>query len=476
MEDPAASSATPSVIPAGQPFVPVITGGDVGAYSLAREFHEAYGVISAVIPTSLNRNLKHSSILEAFPAGPMTEEQPVIDALVRVAGRLRGEPRRPLLLLASYDHLVRFAVRHRATLESAGYTVPYPDEEALDAAALKENFYALCEQHGVPYPKTATYDAGSHTPEAARRFAAGLGLRYPVILKAGDGGAWSDIRFEGRRKVHIIEGTHTDTGVDTGADADADSGEGVGGDAGGGGAAEVEDLLCKASAAGYRGALIVQEMVPGPDSQLGIATFFRDRTGSTRLVSYGEVIVEDHAPGLEGNARAVLASAHPAIADQGITLLEALDWHGFAMFDTKIDPRTGVAQFLEMNPRLGRNHYYLTAAGANPAPYLVVEYLGLDARKEMRLDEGPAEGLDEGLDGGQVTTTEPALITTIPLSLVNQYATDSQRQRIRQAKRAGRVVRPFSYPADRDLRRELYLRAAEVKALKVFRNHPAPQV
>ncbi|MFC0247460.1 hypothetical protein ACFFIO_02980 [Citricoccus parietis] len=456
MEDPAASSAkpsaSPSVIPTEQPFVPVITGGDVGAYSLAREFHEAYGVISAVVPTSLNRNLKHSAILEAFPAGPMTEEQSVIDALVRVAGRLRGEPRRPLLLLASYDHLVRFAVRHRETLEAAGYTVPYPDEDALDAAALKENFYALCEQHGVPYPRTATYDAGSHTPEAARRFAAGLGLTYPVILKAGDGGAWADIRFEGRRKVHIIEGTDTGTG---GSDTDPGFG--------GGGAAEVEALLGKASAAGYRGALIVQEMVPGPDSQLGIATFFRDRTGSTRLVSYGEVIVEDHAPGLEGNARAVLASAHPVIADQGITLMEALDWHGFAMFDTKIDPRTGVAQFLEMNPRLGRNHYYLTAAGENPAPYLVEEYLNLDLKTDLRLDEG------------RVTTTGPALITTIPLSLVDQYATDAQRQRIRQAKRAGRVVRPFSYPADRDLRRELYLRAAELKARRVFRNHPAPR-
>lgn len=424
--------------------MPVITGGDVGAYSLAREFHEAYGVISAVVPTSLNRNLKHSGILQAFPAGPMTEEQPVIDALVRVAERLRGEPRRPLLLLASYDHLVRFAVRHREALEAAGYTVPYPDEDALDAAALKENFYALCERHGVPYPKTATYDAGSHTPEAARRFAAGLGLTYPVILKAGDGGAWADIRFEGRRKVHIIE-------------------EALSTHPGAGGAAEVEALLGKASAAGYRGALIVQEMVPGPDSQLGIATFFRDRTGSTRLVSYGEVIVEDHAPGLEGNARAVLASVHPVIADQGITLMEALDWHGFAMFDTKIDPRTGVAQFLEMNPRLGRNHYYLTAAGANPAPYLVEEYLNLDLKTDLRPDDG------------RVSTTGPALITTIPLSLVDQYATDTQRQRIRQAKRAGRVVRPFSYPADRDLPRELYLRAVEVKSRRVFRNHPAPR-
>lgn len=451
-----------TVVPAEQPFVPVITGGDVGAYSLAREFHEAFGVISAVVPTTLNRNLRHSRILQAFPAGPMTEERPVVDALVRVAVRLRGEgdPERPLLLLAGYDHIVRFAARHRQRLEAAGYTVPHPAEEALDAAALKENFYALCDRLAVPYPKTQTYDAGRHRPEDARRFAARLGgeagLRFPVILKAGDGGAWADVRFPGRRKVHVISERQ--------------------------GPAEVERLVTLAGEAGYRGALIVQEMVPGPDSLLGIATFFRDGAGTTRLISYGEVIVEDHAPGLEGNARAVLAGTHPVVAEQGAALLEALDWRGFAMFDVKTDPRTGEAQFLEMNPRLGRNHYYLTAAGANPAPYLVEEYLGAGYLGAENLSAGHQGAGNSGpgsravtVPAGTVTTAGPALSTTLPMSLVRRYATADQRERIRAAARADRVVRPFSYRADRDLRREAYHRATELNALRVFRRHPAPE-
>lgn len=448
----------PTVVPADQPFVPVITGGDVGAYSLAREFHEAYGVVCAVVPTTLNRNLRHSRILQAFPAGPMTEEAPVVDALVRVAQRLREDgtdPGRPLLLVAGYDHTVRFAARHRSTLEAAGYTVAHPSEDALDASALKENFYALCERLAVPYPKTLTYDAGRHGPEAARRFAARVagessgepsgvaGLRFPVILKAGDGGAWADIRFPGRRKVHVVSGQQ--------------------------GPAEVERLIGLAGGAGYRGSLIVQEMVPGPDSLLGIATFFRDGAGATRLISYGEVIVEDHAPGVEGNARAVLAGTHPVIAEQGAALLDALNWRGFAMFDVKTDPRTGEAQFLEMNPRLGRNHYYLTAAGANPAPYLVGEYLAGTAGMG-----GPA-GNAPRMPQGTVTTEGPALVTTIPMPLVRRHATADQWARIRQAARAGRVVRPFSYRADRDLRREAYHRATELKALRVFRTHPAPE-
>lgn len=447
------------MVPAEQPFVPVITGGDVGAYSLAREFHEAYGVISAVVPTAVNRNLRHSRILEAFPAGPMTEEQPVIDALVRVAGELESRvPGRPLLLLAGYDHLVRFAARHRDTLRSHGYTVPYPDEDALDAAALKENFYALCERLDIPYPRTAAYDAGGHSPAALKAFLAGLGqegLAFPLILKAGDGGAWADVRFAGRRKVHVVDD-----------------------------AAALGELISRAAGAGYAGSLIVQQLVPGPDSQLGIATFFRDGAGATRLVSYGEVIVEDHAPGTEGNARAVLAGEHEAVAVQGTALLDALDWRGFAMFDIKVDPRggtdgrqrrdgqpehdgqAGVARFLEMNPRLGRNHYYLTAAGANPAPYLMAEYLPELAGElaQRRSSAAPAEGT--------VTTTGPVLTTTIPRALVRRYASDGQRERIRGAARAGHVVRPFEYRADADPRRLAALRLAELNALRVFRQYP----
>jgi D-aspartate ligase len=225
--------------------------------------------------------------------------------------------------------------------------------------------------------------------------------------------------------------------------------------------AEVEDLVTKASEAGYTGSLIVQELVPGEDSQLGIATFFRDGAGVTRLVSYGEVIVEDHAPGTEGNARAVLASEHPVVAHQGIALLDALDWRGFAMFDIKVDPRTGTPQFLEMNPRLGRNHYYLTAAGANPARYLVEEYLDVDPSRPA---QGPAQGC--------VTTTGPALTTTIPMGLVRKYANASQLERINEAKRQGKIVRPFEYREDRDLRRTAYHRAVELNSRRVFRNHP----
>ncbi|MDZ5078295.1 carbamoyl-phosphate synthase [Nesterenkonia sp. HG001] len=421
-------------IPQEQAFVPVITGGDVGTYSLAREFHEAFGAISAIIPTTVNRNLKHSRILEAFPAGSMTTAEPVIAKLKEVAALLTddGARPRPLLLLANYDHLVRFAVDHRAELEAVGYTIPYPSAQLLDRVALKENFYALCEELGVPYPKTAAYDCAAHTEQRAQSFAAEelaeAGVSFPLVLKAGDGGAWADISFEGRRKVHYVD--------------DAE---------------ELTGLLGKAAGAGYTGVLIAQEHIPGPDSQLRLATFFSDQTGRVRLTAFGEVIVEDHAPGLEGNSPAVLTSRDEAVEKQGAALLRAIGWRGFAMFDIKVDPRDGVAKFFELNPRLGRNHHYLTASGVNPARLYVEEHL-----------RGGLGGPDHQV------AKQPALHTTLPLPLVKKHASADQLRRITALAEQGRIVNPFFYDVDSDLRRTLYHRAMQGKAFRTYRQHPPP--
>ena len=44
---------------------------------------------------------------------------------------------------------------------------------------------------------------------------------------------------------------------------------------------------------------------------------------------------------------------------QARTFLAATGYRGFANFDVKVDPRTGVFRFFEVNPRIGRNNYYI---------------------------------------------------------------------------------------------------------------------
>src|SRR5699024_1243375 len=107
-----------SQIPASQSFVPVITGGDLGAYTLAREFHEAYGVVSAIVPTAENLIVGGSKITQLYPAGTMFDPEHVVQHLASVAQRLRRDDARPLLLVAGYDHLVRIMINHAEELQA----------------------------------------------------------------------------------------------------------------------------------------------------------------------------------------------------------------------------------------------------------------------------------------------------------------------------------------------------------------------
>lgn len=408
-----------SQIPASQSFVPVITGGDLGAYTLAREFHEAYGVISAVVPTAENLVVGGSKITRLYPAGPMFDPVHVVEHLASVAQQLQRDGARPLLLIAGYDHLVRIVIDHAEQLRAMGYVFPELTTSQLDRASLKDNFYALCDELGIKYPQTASIDCaqGVEIVDDFLNSVAKMGLDYPLILKAGDGAAWANTRFPGRRKVHFLHEPQ-----------------------------QLKDVITQAINAGYLGSLIIQQFIPGPDSNLRILSHFRDHTGENVLTGLAEVIVEDHAAGLEGNSRAVVAVADASVEKQGAQLMDALDWHGFGMFDIKIHETTGEPYFLEMNPRLGRHHYYLTAAGANPASYLVREFI------------------ESSNHGQPVTTDGPAASLTIPLKLAKHYAAPEQQQQLDAAQRAKRIVWPLQYKRDRNLKRDLYQRYRLTKA------------
>lgn len=398
-------------IPASQSFVPVITGGDLGTYTLAREFHEAYGVISAVVPTADNLIVGGSKITHVFPAGPMFQAQSVLTHLAEIAQTLQQHGSRPLLLIPGYDHLVRIMVDHARELHQLGYVFPQLTTQQLDQAALKEHFYALCEDLSINFPRTVSFDCARGSA-AIDEFVASLrapGWEYPLILKAGDGGAWANTQFEGRRKVHYVTTPQ-----------------------------ELRQVLKKAITAGYSGALIIQQFIPGPDSNLRILTHFRDRNGQNVLTGLAQVIVEDHAPGLEGNSRALVSVSDTRVEEQGRRLMDAINWHGFGMFDIKIHEQTGVAYFLEMNPRLGRHHYYLTAAGANPATYLHREFVARDEHPEPLTVQGPAASL------------------TIPMKLARQYASAEQLEQLQAAQQYKRVGNPLSYAKDRNFKRDLY--------------------
>ncbi|GAA3697202.1 carboxylate--amine ligase [Arthrobacter ginkgonis] len=435
-------------VPETQPFVPVILGGDIGTYSLAREFHEAYGAVSVAVPAASNGVLEHSVAINVRPAGTMVDDDAVVAHLQEIARELTadGANPRPLLLCGSLDLQVMLLARRRADLEQ-WYTIPYVPLEKMEQAALKQNFYALCTELGVPHPRTLAVDMAAY---AAGGWQMPEDLPFPLIGKPADSSAWVHAKFPGKQKIHTL----TDR-------------------------SDLADLLGRISGSNYREAFILQELVPGGDTNMRLCTFFSGGDGKVRFAAYGEVVVEEHAPLVLGNSAGIVTAVDPDVIAQGRRILDHLGWTGFGMFDAKLDPRDGVVKFFELNPRLGRNHYYLTAAGSNAARFYVREYLGEEydagARPNRAAPSGAwlSQGLAgaEGLEGIEVLRTE-WLYTVLPLPLLRRHARGPVGSKALRLITEKKVSNPLLYKAERHPRRLLYLALTLLNQFRKFRQFP----
>ena len=134
--------------------LPVILGGDIGAYSLARAFHEAYGIVPLVLSQADCHLCGDSSIL-ANRVVPHLERREVLLAALTETAECFAD--RTLLLLGCGDWYVRLIVEMRAQLEGA-FIIPYIDEDLLNRLTDKDRFYELCASTGVPTPRTVVVD------------------------------------------------------------------------------------------------------------------------------------------------------------------------------------------------------------------------------------------------------------------------------------------------------------------------------
>lgn len=401
---------------------PVVLGGDIGAYSVARAFHEAYGVRSVVVSTVLTGVVRHSRAIVNVVEPDITDPDTAVARLRAIAGEYRGKR---LILLGSADWLVRLVVENRDRLEDL-YVIPYVTRDVLDLVTDKESFGRLCAELGLGHPTTVVHDVTSgDRPEAG-------GLRFPVIAKTADTAAYHQVDFPGKRKVFTVDTPE-----------------------------ELTELMNRVGGSGYRGSFIIQDLIPGDDSGMRILTCYCDHSSKVRFASFGHVLLEEHTPGALGNPAGIITGADAEIAAQASRLLEHIGWTGFANFDLKYDPRDGRTVFFELNPRLGRSNYYVTAAGRNVAELYVREYL---------------QGLPPLPPGADAEPAVEHLYTVLPRRLLLRYVAEGGlRSRARRLMRSGRSTNPLWYPAERDPRRLAYLVAAQLNQFRKYRRHlPVP--
>ena len=316
-------------------FQPLLFGGDINVYSVARAFHEAYGVKSIVYGKYVSFPCSYSSIIEYRPCVDNEDPDTFLRNVKQVAAECAGMD---VILVGCGDSYVKLAAHLRDQFPS-NVKCNYITGEMMDMLTDKEQFYQLCDKYGIDHPATFVYDAS-----LGHDFALPWGV--PYIAKPADGVAYWATGHDELKKVYICKSWE-----------------------------ELLAALDEVYAAGYPGKMILQEFIPGDDTYMRVLTNYSDTHGRVKLMCLGHVLLEEHSPHGIGNHAVIITEHDQTLCDSIRAMLEDLGYVGFSNFDIKYDMRDGKYKAFEINTRQGRSNYYVTGSGHNIAKYLVGDLL-----------------------------------------------------------------------------------------------------
>lgn len=311
---------------------PVLLGGDLNCYNVARAFHEAYGVRSVAFGRYAISATKYSSLID-FTIEPLIDTDEVMLRVLNDYAAKHTDGK--LILFGCTDDYAAMIIRHKADLPM--YTCPYTDESLVAPLSRKAEFYEICEKHGIPYPATVVLtDTASQSELAEER----LGFPYPIIIKPSSSVDYWKHSFDGMKKVYIAKTP-----------------------------AEAEKIIAEIYASGYPEKMILQEFIPGGDASMRVFTAFSDSKGNVRAMCLGHTMVEEHTPKGLGNHAAIVTEDTKSfpLTMKLKALLEDLGYTGFSNFDIKYTGTGDDFRVFEINLRQGRSNMYMTAAGLNVA-------------------------------------------------------------------------------------------------------------
>ena len=397
-------------------FIPVIIGTDINAYNMAISFHEKYKINPILVGKQEMGFTSFSTIPERIDIHPdLTDEGRFVPILTQLANELKKENKK-LVLVGTNDAYVRLIIENEVELKKH-YHFNYISEELMNQLQQKANFYKLCAEYGIDAPATYFYDCKSEAAFAEE-------LTYPVIIKPSNGIEYYKHPFTGQEKVYRINSDQ-----------------------------EVQDVISMIKNSGYKDELIIQDYIPGEDTFMWDSVLYLNTQGKTQLVTFGQVVLQEHTATAIGNYTSVLTRYNEEMMKKLQKFLEDVGYVGFANFDMKYDERDGKFKVFEVNIRQGRSSYYVTALGHNMAEYIVDDVIYQNDKPLTYLNE-------------------EYLFSVVPRIVLNNFVEDKQVKadvnRLIKAKKWGN---PLFYKKDKSLKRKLYLFLRQINYYRKYKNN-----
>jgi predicted ATP-grasp superfamily ATP-dependent carboligase len=395
-----------------QDLLPIIVGGDIGAYSLGAEMHAAYHCKSICVASAPIAAIQHSKIFDVFHISQVTADE-IVRAVQEIAA---ANPDKKLFLTGNTDGIIYVLNDAKDRLpENVFYAVP--SKEVVELVSDKVRFQEVCSACGIDVPKTEVVSLAGETSASQ--------LEFPVVAKPAISVHYDHLYAKGFKKVYFMQTQE-----------------------------ELDQLWHDLKQEGFTGDFLVQELIEGDDTSIDCLTFYVAQDGTLAMYGSAQVLLEDHAPTMLGNPVAMISRPMPDEWKKVEALLAHLEemgypYRGFCNFDTKRDPKTGKVIFMDMNPRIGRGSYYNIAGGINPMRCCVEDVVDHKKPKAVKI-------YDKGL------------FTVVPLALLKNYLTGELLQEVEELEAGDKVFDPQRYAADDDIFHKIAVELTEKNQVRKF--------
>ncbi|MEG2057517.1 MAG: carboxylate--amine ligase, partial [Romboutsia sp.] len=253
-----------------------------------------------------------------------------------------------------------------------------------------------------------------------------FGFNYPVIVKPSDSVLFWQFPFEGMKKAYVANNE-----------------------------AEFKEITESIYKGKYDKNLIIQDFIPGDDSNMRVLTCYSDQHGKVKMMCLGHVLLEEHTPKGIGNHAAIITEFDGPLMEKFKEFLEDINYTGFSNFDIKFDTRDNTYKVFEINLRQGRSNYYVTSSGNNIAKYVVEDRIN-NKSLDLKIQK------------------DPFFWHVIPNNIVYKYV--SNQELVNKAKnlvKEGKSATSFGYEEDlnNNFKRRWYIFLYNINQMRKFKKY-----
>lgn len=396
-------------------FEVLILGTDANAYYMARCCYEAYHKKAYLIGKDRLAFTKFSNILNVEYVSGLWEEETFLATLNQFAKKHQDKK---IVLVSTNETYAEYISANKKKLNKQ-FVYNYPSVEVIKSLTNKETFYKTYEKSCLKFPKTIYFDCSKESKIPK--------MTYPIVLKPANVVVYNHLRFEGKNKIYKLNSEE-----------------------------EVKNTLNLIKNGGYTDKLILQEFIPGDDSNLFDSVVYVNTKGHVEFISFAQIGLQERTKSMVGNAAVLMNGFNTTKGDVDNQVedikkfMENIGYTGFAEVDMKYDCRDNTFKVLEINARQGRCSYYVTPLGKNLVQVLIEDCLN-------------------GIEHEYEFLDKKVLLSFVPKGIVKKYISNEGFKK--EALKIWRnVVKPMDCPKDKNLKRFLMLRKRWFHYYKEYKN------